>query len=149
MTKNPLVMNKERLLKLAEHLEAGKFGVDGTKKFYFSCYNLVPRNWEKKNVCGTAGCAIGECPVVFPDDWMFDNYGDPILSIQPHWSTKGAGMYYFQLTERQYEHLFIPTFQDTEVYGGEDLGDDATPEEVAANILAFIELMEEGEAIIG
>ncbi len=51
-------MNKERLLALADHLERGKLGHE---KFDFGCYNNTD-----SNVCGTAGCGIGECPILFP-----------------------------------------------------------------------------------
>lgn len=51
-------MNKERLLKLAEHLEVGELGHE---VFDFTVYGG----------CGFAGCALGECPTVFPDDWAF------------------------------------------------------------------------------
>lgn len=54
-----------RLLKLAEHLERGKLG---HKTFDMGTLNSGPRD---KKGCGTSGCAIGECPIVFPKYWRF------------------------------------------------------------------------------
>lgn len=75
-------MNKERLLKLAEHLDKGKLG---HKRFDFRVFNSnVEYKLKKKapiysepggNVCGTNGCAIGELPFVFPDAVEFSHAG--------------------------------------------------------------------------
>ena len=54
-----LGMNKERLVKIAEHLESGKLGAD---KFDYSSYGY-------KSDCGSAACAIGEFATIFPMDW--------------------------------------------------------------------------------
>lgn len=53
---------KKRLRKLADHLMHGKLG---HKRFDFNEYNLPSEGFDEKG-CGTAGCAIGECPIVFP-----------------------------------------------------------------------------------
>ncbi len=58
-------MHRERLLKLAEHLEHGELGHD-----YFDIQSFNEGSSAKKP-CGSAGCAIGECPIVFPHDWVF------------------------------------------------------------------------------
>lgn len=51
----------DRLLKLAAHLEAGRPG--GHKKFDFATWS---ENHATEKHCGTAGCAVGELPVIFP-----------------------------------------------------------------------------------
>ena len=53
---------KERLLKLAEHLESGKLKHE---RFDFSTISNVV------NGCFTNGCAIGELPIVFPEAWKY------------------------------------------------------------------------------
>jgi len=58
-------LHKDRLLKLAQHLESGKLG---HRIFDMRHWNEGP--YDKKG-CGTAGCAIGECPLVFPKEWIF------------------------------------------------------------------------------
>lgn len=123
--------NIERLTKLAEHLETGKLG---HKIFDFSTYN-ANRNGDDMGTarCGTAGCAIGECPIVFPDEWKFDKLGGIVLRSGDDHTV------FFDITDEQYDHLFLPNDQDCETYGGEELGKDATRYQVAANIRAFIE----------
>ena len=49
-------MNRERLLRLADHLDHGKLGHE---EFDFKQYNDTT-----ESMCGTAGCAIGECPIL-------------------------------------------------------------------------------------
>jgi hypothetical protein len=121
-------MNTERLQKLAEHLLHGKLGHES---FDFGIYN----NTEEP-FCGTAGDAIGECPIVFPEYWEFDEYGYPMT--QNELDTENSGMAFFDLTLDEFEHLFYPNAQDTELYGGKRLKRNATRYEVAENILAFI-----------
>lgn len=62
-------IHRRRLLKLIRHLERGKLG---HPVFDFSCFN----EGEKVNGCRTNGCAIGECPVIFPKKWRFRMFID-------------------------------------------------------------------------
>ncbi|MES2212604.1 MAG: hypothetical protein V4490_05645 [Pseudomonadota bacterium] len=124
--------NTERLRKLADHLLHGKLGHE---KFDFSQYNNT-----EENICGAAGCAIGECPIAFPDDWEFGSDGEPELMAGEE--TELSGKIYFNLDRSQYRHLFLPEDQDTEEFGGEWLSDSATKEQVAHNILEFCKLYE-------
>ncbi len=123
-------MNAERLLKLADHLENGKLGHE---VFDFGQYNAGDMN---KNGCGTNGCAIGECPIVFPEDWEFRGLV-PKLIAMPTWDATDSGQFYFDITLDQYKHLFIPECQ-IEEYGGIELYENATKEQVAANIREFV-----------
>lgn len=61
-------MFRKRLLKLIVHLEHGKLG---HRVFDFGTWN----SGEKVNHCRTNGCAIGECPVIFPKHWSFRSFG--------------------------------------------------------------------------
>ena len=132
-------MNKERLLKLADHLETGTLG---HKVFDFTKYNATKNGFlPLNNRCGYMGCAIGECPVVWPDDWEFRP--DPLLKGET-W-VGGSGIKWFDVTCEELLHLFAPYFQRVTVYGGIPLGDDATKEEVAANIRAFVARKEEAK----
>ena len=125
-------MHAARLLTLAAHLETGKLGVD---EFDFGTYYDVDVDSSGTD-CGTAGCAIGECPTAFPNDWYYHRYSTkekfPRLNSQPHLETRHAGMVYFDLTYEEYNELFIPGQQRPK------LGSDATKEQVAANIRAFV-----------
>ncbi len=125
-------MNLERLHILYDHLMYGKLG---HKKFDFRQFNS-----DTENKCGTAGCAIGECPVIWPEDWCFNAGGTPVLN-NSLWVRRSV-FTWFDITESEYYHLFEPDSQDIEKYGGKNLVMTATREQVAANIKAFINKME-------
>ena len=125
----------KNLEKLAEHLERGQLG---HKVFDFSTYNSNGESSIYAPECGTNGCAIGECPILFPEDWKFDGYGMPIL-------LNGSIRDFFGIDPEQYRHLFIPYEQQPEKFGGKILDGSATRYEVAANIRAFIERLANAE----
>jgi len=131
--------HKKRLLKLAEHLERGKLSVD---RFDFS-------KWHEKTNCGTAGCAMGECPAVFPKHWhfragLFGNQ-EPALKERPFASVRASGRNFFGITQAQFAHLFIPGYQHPSLYSGKVLGERAKPSAVARNIREFIKQKEQME----
>ncbi len=135
-------MNKERLLKLADHLEHGKLG---HKVFDFGVINefrekeVVKGGGFTGSACRTVGCALGECPIVWPDEWEFNG---PFVNL------KGSDACSFQSARLFFElgedfefaeyHLFFSDSQEQR-YGGEFLHRNATKEQVAANIRAFVE----------
>ena len=130
---------RKRLLKLAEHLEKGKLG---HKKFYFGKYNAdVVGHDIEENKCGYQGCAIGECPIVFPKYWRWFN-GMPKLTSpynEPVWC---SGMKFFGISKDEFDHLFLPRSQALAVYGGDWLDAHATPKQVARNIRIFVAIKE-------
>lgn len=131
-------MNKKRLLKLADHLMRGKLG---HKKFDFSTYNSFSPN--NPSGCGTNGCAIGECPIVFPRQWKFaKGSGAPILRCEDTHYEQDSGQIFFDVGMREYEHLFIPEMQNPSRFGGVHPGFKATRKQVARNILPFVKKME-------
>lgn len=111
-------MNAERLLKLADHLENGKLF---TPKFDIT-------RWH----CSTSGCAIGECPGLFPDEWRFDS-GLPTLKGK--FDPLGSAEDFFGLNGKQAEYLFL----DKE-YGDyeDDLANMITKKTVAKRIRDFV-----------
>lgn len=64
------MIRTDRLRQLADHLLNGKLG--------HQIFNFAFYNDRFINKCGTSGCAIGECPIVFPDDWIWTEDGDPV-----------------------------------------------------------------------
>lgn len=125
-------MNAERLLKLAEHLEKGELA---HKTFDFGCFN--GGKISQANSCGTMGCALGELPAIDPE-WYW--LGDNVL-----WTGRTDSMSAWQCAEKYFdidgieaEHLFFPKEQLPEEFGGILLDCDATKEEVASNIRAFV-----------
>lgn len=135
----------ERLRKLADHLMRGK---QGHARFDFTRYNTGFSDEERMRddtaKCGTAGCAVGECPIVFPRQWKWDFDSDPILRIGPRTAFRSA-IVFFRLDEDQANHLFIPRRQNPSTYGGVVLEGDATRQQVVSNIRLFIKLKQAGK----
>jgi hypothetical protein len=99
----------KRLNRLGRHLLKGKLG---HKKFDFRFYNVHFLGNGKAEatpkVCGTAGCAIGECPILFPDMWQFSDTGFPELRGDRIISTFGSAREFFGLEYFEFRHLFVP-----------------------------------------
>ena len=114
-----------RLTKLANHLLTGKLYHD---VFDITCYS-------SKDILGlgTRGCAIGECPKVFPEDWKFNRDQRPTLRDKKFefYPIDQQACYYFKLNDVEFNYLFIPTNSTHSV--------DITKDEVALYILEFIE----------
>jgi hypothetical protein len=124
MTKNQKIeRGNRRLLKLAKHLESGKLGHE---IFDFTQYNS-----SNSLECGTRGCAIGECPIVFPREWYFARNGCPTLRET---NVTCDGKTFFAITVYEYSCLFIPSCSGD----GMHCARDATKREVAANIRNFV-----------
>jgi hypothetical protein len=118
-------LHRKRLEKLATHLEKGKLGHD---KFYFGSYFKV-------TPCGTVACALGECPTVFPGDWMMDGSAPRIVYAH---STISSAEKFFGLSLSATDHLFYPNHQNPKRHGGKLLKSTATRKQVAANIRAVL-----------
>ncbi len=123
-----------RLLALADHLESDKRGHDRFDLGVFSTSRPYIRN------CETAGCALGECPYVFPDHWQFDNACHPVLKGSSKNSPFLDADKFFDLKGSSWCHLFSPDGQNTKIFGGKVLNRDATPQEVAHNIREYVRI---------
>ena len=127
-----LPIGLQRLLQLADHLEHGKLG---HAKFDF-------QEWHRggsAGQCGSAGCALGECPFIWPDRWCFD--GDfPALQDGRSFGPLIAAGRWFEIDEDEAVHLFIPARQKPRLFGGVILSRYVPKEKVAANIRAFVEI---------
>lgn len=121
-------MHKQRLLKLAQHLETGKLGHE---EFNFMVYNSFRNESDRGQTCGYAGCAIGECPIVFPDEWEFSWSGRPMLKT---YSSVGleAAEDFFEICPKTCRFLFVARMYDNM------LEENATRYQVATNIRAFV-----------
>lgn len=135
----------DRLLQLAEHLEKGKL-IHET--FNFKVFNS---NSTYEQPCGAAGCALGECPAVFPSEWRFIKnptklghasglYSHYIPVIDGEVSVEDSAITFFGLSSAEDNHLFYPYEQQPELYGGVELTGNATREEVASNIREFVRI---------
>jgi hypothetical protein len=132
------VVEKMRLNILAEHLEDGKLAHDA---FDFSVYHFNPVEVEPSSTCGTVGCALGECPGLFPKDWYFSG-PVPRLTGTEYLGAYTSASIYFGISYEAAQHLFSPNDQKPALYGGKILGPDATRYEVAENIREFIKRKE-------
>lgn len=142
----------KRLLKLANHLKSNKLG---HKRFSFKVTNIFvsPSGEIQESIpykCGTNGCAIGECPIVFPKDWLFSKGADPVLrrfkeqDISWQWyAIRPSIMEFFGITDEESKHLFMPDEQMPVRYGGVKASETASPKLIARNILAFIKKKEQ------
>ena len=138
-------VQRGRLMKLANHLLHGKLG---HKKWDFSVLNNGGETYDKKG-CGTAGCALGECPFVFPRHWKFHkqhtNWFVPVTRETPEMDAFSCAQSFFGIDDREARHLFDPTCQNPEEYGGKYLSSSATRKQVARNILAFLKKMDKAK----
>jgi hypothetical protein len=130
----------DKLRKVENHL---RNGILAHKVFDFS---TIDKGEIGENGCGTNGCAIGELPVIFPDDFVYDTDGDVIVT-NPKEGVYQSSVWeeidnFFGITSNMSNHLFVPEAQDRYKYGGNELDKEATKEEVADNIAAFIEVVE-------
>ena len=123
-------MNLQRLHILYDHLMWGKLG---HKVFNFNTYNNIT-----EPECGTAGCAIGECPIIW-NEWVFGYMGSPLLNNTSGSMVSASGKEWFEIDSDEFKHLFLPEKQNTEIFGGRILTDETTREQVAYNIKAFID----------
>ncbi len=137
---------RARLLKLAAHLQEGKLGHD---KFDFSEFNGGD---FKPNGCGTVGCAIGECPIVFPRIWEFRQLksSGSAGSISPRlradnskddyfWPSLHDAAAFFGISSELGRSLFFPNrprawVKESTAY----LKENATRKQVAASIRQFV-----------
>jgi len=120
--------------------------IECMKTFFF--HILAHGKIDKKgNYCGSSGCAMGEFPVLWPKEWRWERFSTAISDFEVlHKSqvdlneqTKYSVMAdFFSITEAQIKHLFLPYKQNRKYFGGRRLDDNATADEVADNIIAFI-----------
>lgn len=145
-------MNKERLLKIANHLSYGNLAHD---VFSFITYNDSLGGRYKNNGCGTHGCAIGELPKIFPEDFAFvsGKYRNAPLLLESQDITEHDKIVsirkYLDLNKNEYEMLFIPyKHKQIEAFNNKykanliKLDEDATRYEVSGNIRKFIKTKE-------
>lgn len=126
-------MRKKRLLKIVDHLLHGQIGHE--------VFDFSRLNYHKKkevhciNCCGTNGCAMGELPFIFPDEWEFRN-----AKVLLKKGSSLTGMEdiekFFKISKEEIIGLFYP--DRYRIWSETILPKTATKEEVAQGILDFI-----------
>lgn len=153
-------MRSDLLLQLAEHLEKGQLG---HQTFDFTTLNDGPFHTDG---CGTTGCALGELPILFHDDWKFKRINNVITghairyipalkdNLHVHRNVFHRNVFhgpyqdterYFDLTETEVEFLFSPLDVDDEDAEEEEVDNErdllygsATRLDVATRIRRFV-----------
>ena len=116
---------KERLLALAAFLEALN-----PSQFNFGAWVT-----KSKNGCGTVCCAIGWCPVVFPDHFRWGSEEEVLVKTPGgNWTGVGSADRFFEITKSEFRHLFVPMCQTS----GRGLSGKARPKTIAAHIQKFV-----------
>jgi hypothetical protein len=122
----------DRLEKLAAHLEAGCPG--GHETFTFWLYSSAGRPG-----CGTSGCAAGELPFLFPDDWKFHDWDIPALVDRDADTFDSLRSFFGFEEDNQVRCLFYGGCERIQYGAAQRQPENATRDQVAANIRAFIE----------
>lgn len=128
-----------RLKQLVKHLRQPQ-GLLAHRVFNFCVYN---RGFIDHNTgCGTHGCAMGECPAIWPERWKWEGssvcYRRKPRGVGPKfraWSPVESGMHFFGISEKLYNLLFVPKWNEQ---GVGQLPEVATKEEVADNIEKYV-----------
>lgn len=145
-------MNKRRLLRLADHLDHGKLG---HKVFDFCVLNI--RSGRIRKGCGTAGCALGEMPIIAPKRWMFDHRSNyvPVLRHTSMPNSFSSAEKWFGIDRDHVELLFVPGIIGVpRQHAGVDPdlvllrnGPRATKHQVASSIRRYVRLIERRQKI--
>ena len=119
-------MQVERLKKLANHLLTKELGHDVFDFSVFSKGHVFAED------CGTRGCAVGECPIIWPEAWRFDPQNElPKLRNLDDLCPIDHAAEWFDLSLKESRRLFSPT--------SGHLSAKATKDDVANEILALVE----------
>ncbi len=120
---------------------------------YHKHFDITRFSNRAPEMCDTAGCALGECPSLFPKDWTWSNYYSNRVAIHNYptlrvndvnpWlhenlRTWECAKFFFGLNLTEAYHLFKADSQHPEIYGGNTLSFTATRDDVAHNIRDFI-----------
>lgn len=150
-------VHEKRLLKLAAFLRERV----PRKKFDFNHIMREGANPPqvailKTEDCGTTGCAVGWMPVCFPRDFAWNPWVGNQLEVvnkKTHKDDLDAAQEWFGLTLNETMYLFYPEGY-YEVYDSDgvlfkqihnNLGEDATPKQVARHIERFVKAKKAGK----
>jgi len=131
------------LEQLADHLDRGQLGHE---VFDFSTWNSCHRVHSDyaPNGCGTNGCSIGECPILWPDKWTFHEWNRRPILIGSGLLPITSAAEFFGLSIEDCNYLFTPmgTITTHPITCGTQLPRTATRYEAAAHIRDYITKMQ-------
>lgn len=133
----------DRLRILANHLLRGKLG---HKKFNLKVLN-VENGRTIYGHCGTEGCAAGELPIAFPNEWQFGDTDYKVVSLK---TGKSCGDWmdikeFFKIKQTHLTTLFFSEDYSGGIPQMERLKKNASKTAVAKNMIKFCQLVEKGE----
>lgn len=134
-------MDKTKLLKLASFLD----GLQASE-FYFGSVVQEYSHRDGEEPCGAVCCAVGWCPVVFPEEvqWTGTTSSSRTLKLtgKPHpLSYEYIAAELFDIGVAHADALFSPNVQG--LLGLEPLFSTASPRDVADTIRAYVEKFSE------
>lgn len=118
-------IHADRLLKLADHLDRGQLFHD---QFNYWVVSI-------QNSCGSNGCAMGECPVIWPEHfdyyWTNNSFTEAYPQLRKTGDIGSTAMeQFFSISETEAKYLFFGK--------GWSCSSNPTKEEVAAHIRSFV-----------
>jgi len=132
-----MIGTREQKLLGLDRLEILALGIRDPARCGHEVFDFSIINNTLNPECWTSGCMAGECPIFFPDDWMWISGGLPVLS-GGDLDTSHSLHKFFALCHSEESHIFHPSWQNNERYGGVLLLKNATRYEVSDNALEFI-----------
>ena len=141
--------NTVLLRQLAAHLLTDNLG---HKHFSIANYNTTFPIGQTSG-CGTVGCAIGECPIVWPEFWYFEqeaslpvliDFDNTTIKIKTIWEKPlQSAIKFFGISKTQAKALFVAGFQgEIDYIKLNKLNSYCTKENVAYNINLFCDYFE-------
>lgn len=130
----------ERLKTLARHLETSKLktAVKAVKEEP----SLIENDEFIEQLVPYLAYPINELPFLFKE-WKTDIHGNPYWIHDENKHSVSSTIYFFDISFDIFQHLFIPSGQNTEAFGGYTLLKSASPSELAMNITELLRIIEQ------
>ena len=100
---------------------------------------------DLQHTCGTAACAAGYLPLIFPDDWEWDYYGEPFtVGFSSKWKSQAGEYVVYGEPEESLEQYFGIDHSEEITCGStyrDEMGrcfDKVTPNMAADRIMAIV-----------
>lgn len=140
MSKTKTTIRTDRLRELANYRPPRS---TGRRKFDFSCLNENDEGEPVPNKCGSLGCKLGEAPLLWPNDWRFNQDGEPVMNGYSYLFKSSCD--WFGISNAQDTALFYPNSHFSEQFGLKRLPATATRKQVADNIRLFCDKADAGD----
>lgn len=130
--------NEERLLHYARHLKKGKV-MCGDMYEKLTQLHAGQKIKNDKSLQPIYFLPIMELPMIFPNDWHYDECFLPVYKHNQDQETVASIIEYFSLNKYLFIHLFVKGKQRVEIWGGNELSVHPTFEDIGNNIEEMVE----------